>query len=285
MNWRTFLKLARWLLALLAMIIAYRLGQAGVKTGETVGGIGGANLVFVGVGSLIFGVILIAPEAIHLISMPIQAMFGGIFFPGRVDTPPPDYNLSKSYREQGRYEEAIAHYHAIIHNHPQELLAYIEGIETAYLNETPEEAQKFYQIALRKLEAEVAREQVHKALMNPPELPVAEEAVPDAPEGEAVVAGAGDGELPPWRQPGAAEAPAEGEGEEIPPWRRAEATPAVPEAAEGEAEDELPPWLREAAAAEAELAGEEAAREDAAGDPQPGNPPPADGDERPPWRQ
>ncbi len=167
---------------------------------------------FLPVASIVGGCALIAPELIQWGSLPIQAFFSSLFFPSNRDIPPPDYVLSRVYRDQGRHSEAIDQYFTIINNHPDELLAYLEGMETAFENGAPAIAKKFHRLGLKKLKAEVAREQVERsyqtlceAAANPP--PVEEkdeesdEAREDAafalnPDTDADVSGASGVELP-----------------------------------------------------------------------------------------
>jgi len=115
-----------------------------------------------GIGLMIAGVACIAPELIYWISMPFQAVFNSIFFPGTREIPPPDYNLTRVYREQERYDEALEAYFRILKHHPQELLAYLEGIETAFDAGVPEKAHKLLQAGLHQLPAQELRDQVQR---------------------------------------------------------------------------------------------------------------------------
>ncbi|HWL53886.1 MAG TPA: hypothetical protein VNQ90_15710 [Chthoniobacteraceae bacterium] len=176
MKTRTILALARWVLACLLFTVTFWTEVTGLSYDKT----------FIPVAAVVGGCILIAPELIHWGSLPIQAFFSSLFFPSNREIPPPDYVLTGVYREQGRYDEALDQYLTIVRNHPEELLAYLEGMETAFENGTPEVAKKFHRLGLQKLKVEAAREQVERsyhllceAAANAPEVEEEEEA--DAP--------------------------------------------------------------------------------------------------------
>lgn len=160
---------ARWIAALVLLFFAYR-RATGIETPAEGVALNIPGLV-VGIGLLIAAVACIAPELVEWISMPFRAIFDAIFFPGTRETPPPDYNLARLYREQERHEEALEAYFRILHHHPQELLAYLEGIETAFDCGEPEKGAKLLEMGLRDLPAEGLREQVQRAYdrcINPP---------------------------------------------------------------------------------------------------------------------
>lgn len=104
---------------------------------------------------------------VDIVTRPVQNLFSSIFYPDEREIAPPDYTLAEVYREQGRYDEAVEQYLNIIANHPQELLAYIGGVEAAYLAQDPAMARKIAKKAWR-LRSAGWREQVEHALENPP---------------------------------------------------------------------------------------------------------------------
>ena len=181
MKTRTVIALIRWVLACLLFTVTFWTEVAGLSYDKS----------FVPIAAVVAGGLLIAPELIQWASLPIQAFFSNLFFPSNRDIPPPDYVLTGVYREQGRYDEAIDQYFTIVRNHPEELLAYLEGMETAFENGTPEVAKKFHRLGLQKLKVEVAREQVERsyqllceAAANAPEVEEEEETVVAEGEGE-----------------------------------------------------------------------------------------------------
>lgn len=162
--------LVRWLLSAALLYNAYRIGitpelattqELDITTGQGVASGGGEQLL-IAMGSLVGGIALIGPELVRWISIPFQGLFNGIFFPGTSEIPPPDYNVTRVYREQGRHEEAVERYWQILHHHPGEVLAYVEGIQSAFDAGQPAVADKFRRTALRKLEHEPLREQIEK---------------------------------------------------------------------------------------------------------------------------
>ncbi len=194
MKIRQIFTVIRWLAAIALFYTAYRRVTAGIPVavdeavGEVAVGIPG---LLSGIGFMVGGVACIAPELIEWASIPFRIFFNAVFFPGTREIPPPDYNLTRVYREQERYEEALEAYFRILRHHPQELLAYIEGIETAFECGEPDTARKFLRMGLSDLSSQEVRDQVQRVfdacLSRPPaeeegsEIPVEEEA-PPAPE-------------------------------------------------------------------------------------------------------
>lgn len=115
-----------------------------------------------GLASLIAGAVLIAPELAEWAAIPINHVLGNIFFPGYSEDPPADYRLARHYRKEGRYEEAIQQYFHILGYHPEELLAYLEGMETAFEGGTPNIANDLCRKGLRSLSSPEAHKQVQR---------------------------------------------------------------------------------------------------------------------------
>ena len=186
MKIKQIVTLVRWLVSAALFYTAYRRVMGGapvvdVETEMEVYQTVGIPSILSGVAFLMGGVAFIAPELIEWGSIPFRIFFNSVFFPGTRETPPPDYNLSLLYREQGRYAEALEAYLKLLKNHPQELLAYIEGIQTSFECGDEESARKFLRMGLRDLTAPEAREHVQRifdtCLTAPPSLPEDEETV------------------------------------------------------------------------------------------------------------
>jgi tetratricopeptide (TPR) repeat protein len=117
-------------------------------------------------GTLITGAVLIAPELAELAAAPLNHLIENALFPTYSEDPPVDYRLARRYRAEGRYEEAVDQYYHILEYHPEELLAYLEGMETAFEGESPETAGDLCRKGLRKLSSPDARMQVQRIFDN-----------------------------------------------------------------------------------------------------------------------
>ena len=113
-----------------------------------------------GFAALIGAVLLLGPELVAWAAIPVYRALNSIFFPAATGTPPVDYTLARFYRKRERYEESIEQYFKIVHYHPEELTAYLEGIETAFLAGEEESASKLYRLGMRRLHARDARQEL-----------------------------------------------------------------------------------------------------------------------------
>ncbi len=152
MNKQTLIAIIRWMAAAGFFFLALRWLAKSGPTG-----------MFPGLFLLIVGVKLLSPELVEWVSMPIQAVFNSILWPGDSDPPPLDYTLARFYCQQGRYEEAVEQYFRLLRHHPRELAAYLEGIAAAFDANAPESARKFYRKALWRLRLRSEREEVRRA--------------------------------------------------------------------------------------------------------------------------
>lgn len=112
--------------------------------------------------ALIAGTVLIGPELAAWAAAPLNHLLGNIYFPNGSETPPVDYRLARRYRAEGRYEEAIEQYFHILDYHPQELFAYLEGMETAFEGSMPRVARDLCRKGLRSLSSTEARGQLQR---------------------------------------------------------------------------------------------------------------------------
>lgn len=115
--------------------------------------------IFIAVATVIVAVICLKEPLIAWVSYPIRNFFSSIFYPDEKIIPPPNYNVATLYREQDRLDEAVDVYLGILHHHPQEVLAYIEGIKTAFDASQPETAAKIAGLSQRLTE-ETIREHI-----------------------------------------------------------------------------------------------------------------------------
>ena len=100
---------------------------------------------------LIFAALVVAPEMASWIATPFCRFIDNIYFPNTSDTPPVDYTLAQLYRKQWKYNIALQEYNKIIHYHPFELNAYIEGIQVAIEANDRKSAQRIFNRGCRKL--------------------------------------------------------------------------------------------------------------------------------------
>ncbi len=111
--------------------------------------------LFLGMASIIAGAIAIAPDLIRVAASPLLGLIDSIFLPGRRGGKP-DLNLRLPvyYREQERYEDALAEYRKIIRFHPERPEGWIGAIELLLEPfERPAKARKLYERGRRKLRA------------------------------------------------------------------------------------------------------------------------------------
>lgn len=108
--------------------------------------------IFIAVATVIAAVICLREPLIAWVSYPIRNFFSNIFYPDEKVVPPPNYNVATLYRDQDRLDEAVEVYLGILHHHPQEVLAYVEGIKTAFDASQPETAAKIAGLAGRLTE-------------------------------------------------------------------------------------------------------------------------------------
>ncbi len=147
----TIILLVRWAAAIGFGIASYVIGSE--TAAQETGDFNAVMPLLYSIGLLMLAVICIAPELMHWGSIPIRMMFDGLFTSSERGVPPPDYNVTRVYCEQERYAEALEQYQQIIHYHPDEFLAYVEGIQLAFQVEEPEIAERLYKKGLSGLTA------------------------------------------------------------------------------------------------------------------------------------
>jgi len=146
---QTIFPIIRWVAAIGFLCGAYILGSR-VTAHEDTNFLAVMPLLY-SIGLLILGVLCMGPELMHWGSIPIRMVFENMYNPGERGVPPPDYNIIRLYIEQERYEEALEQYQQILHYHPDEFLAYVEGIQLAFELDEREVADKLYQKGLGHL--------------------------------------------------------------------------------------------------------------------------------------
>ena len=104
-----------------------------------------------GLAMLITACLFIGPEIVQWVVFPIHRALDAILLPSETLRPPVDYTLARLYHRQWRYDEACEEYFKILEYHPQEVAAYLEGIEAATAANQRGTAHKFYRMGLRKL--------------------------------------------------------------------------------------------------------------------------------------
>ncbi len=141
--------IARWIIAGLIGLSALRTLTGVMTHGDSMAGTF-AGSVF-GLAMLITSCLFVGPEIVHWTVYPIHRALDSILLPSETLRPPVDYTLARFYHRQMRYDEACEEYLKIIEYHPQEVAAYLEGIEAATGANQRATAHKFYRMGLRKL--------------------------------------------------------------------------------------------------------------------------------------
>ena len=112
------------------------------------------NLMGVGV-MFCGGLIVIFP----LIALLVEGIVGSHMPGGRYRKPQPRYSIPEARRQEGKHNESIMEYHAIIASHPQELKAYV-AIMDIYLTDLhePDQALQVYRLAMDTLKKKEDKE-------------------------------------------------------------------------------------------------------------------------------
>ena len=124
-----------------------------------------------GLATMISGVLLIAPECVGWALMPLHRLLDHIFLPSESVPPPLNYTLARRYASQLRFEDACEEYAKIVHYHPEEANAYLEGISAAHRARNSEQARKFYRAARRVVRTEDQRRLLENVYATRYELP------------------------------------------------------------------------------------------------------------------
>ncbi len=123
-----------------------------------------------GLGGLLGGVVLMAPELVRWTLAPFSNLVDSILMPSETVVPPADLKLARSYGQSLRYEEASEEYARILQYHPDHTEACLEGIRAAGLAGDERQARKFHLAARRVLRARDQRrllENVYEARHQP----------------------------------------------------------------------------------------------------------------------
>ena len=152
---------ARWILAAGLLGAAIWLIGIATESGELTGMLVNG---FFGGAALIFGSVLLVPQLAEVAGFPIRRFLGKIFWPDVSEETLANYDQARQFRQQWRYSEAIEAYFRIVKYHSQEAEAYREGIETAFEAKTPQIAEKFCRMGVRRLRAKADREEVQRSL-------------------------------------------------------------------------------------------------------------------------
>ena len=106
-----------------------------------------------GLAGMIVGVLFVAPEVVRWAVSPISHLVDSILLPSEKIHPPVDFKLARFYGQALRYDEACEEYVKILHYHPDNAEAYLEGIRAAALAGNEALAKKFYHGAQRLMRA------------------------------------------------------------------------------------------------------------------------------------
>ena len=110
-----------------------------------------------GLAVMISGVLLVSPEIVGWVLLPLHRVLDSIFLPSDSGAPPVSYDLARFYVRQLRHEEACEEYAKIICYHPEQFEACLEGIQVATLAGNEAAIQKFYRAARRTAHTETTR--------------------------------------------------------------------------------------------------------------------------------
>ena len=158
---------ARWVTAGLASVGGFAL-LARVPRGDWDWSVLGKLLP--GLGGLLIGVVLVAPELVRWALTPFSNLLDSILMPSETVVPPADLKLARFYGQSLRYAEASEEYARVLQYHPDHTEACLEGIRAAGLAGDERQAKKFYLAARRVLRGRNQRsllEDVYEARHQP----------------------------------------------------------------------------------------------------------------------
>ena len=174
---------ARWLLA--GALGAWTARQF-YSIGQTVDPSAGALHGFYMLAGLLGTVALVAPELVDWAVVPLNRLIDAVLLPGETGIPPADYTLARFYVQQLRYDEAVEEYFKIIHYHPRELPAYLEGMLTAGQAQQIPLIEKIHRMGRRAFRNAKIRAQLHAVLENSRLAAVVLADMPDEENSEAI---------------------------------------------------------------------------------------------------
>ena len=157
---QTIALIARWLIAAVLLFAALRMLHGAMRSDNSLAVLG---QLLVGMAMLVAAPIVVRPTLARWAAAPINALLDSIYLPTTTEPPPVDYTLAHLYRRQRRYAESLEEYRKIIHYHPQEVGAYLEGIQTAFAWEAPEMAAQIYRRGRRRLRTPADQEVLREA--------------------------------------------------------------------------------------------------------------------------
>ena len=117
----------RWLLGAACLCVSLRFFHAATQSDM----LGAFARCLLGMAALITSVVIVSPDVIPWAVSPLLHLLDSIYLPSATEPPPVDYTLARFYRKRGRLEESVQEYGKIVHYHPREAAAYVEGIRTA----------------------------------------------------------------------------------------------------------------------------------------------------------
>ncbi len=177
---RRALAAVRWLAA--AGVGAWTVRQAFLVGREEVDKAFAVLHSFDAFAGLLVTVLLVSPEVAGWALSPINRLIDAVLLPSETGLPPADYTLARMYRQRMRYDEACDEYLKIIRYHPQELRAYLEGMNTAGASRQIELAAKFYRLGQREFRRIETRRLLQHTLEESCASALLAEAAIDAPE-------------------------------------------------------------------------------------------------------
>lgn len=152
LGWRLLIALPLFTAGMWGRVFAEKLGGGALGTFAT-------GLLCAA--SILLGAIVLANPLARLLAEP----FGGLFFSNaRFDKPQPRFSIPAARRSEGKFEEALTGYAALIETHPEAAArAYIEMLDILIVNlRDATRADTLYLEALEKLSAKSDREHLAK---------------------------------------------------------------------------------------------------------------------------
>lgn len=131
-----------------------------------------------GMAGLLTGILLTSPEMVQWCLTPVHRMLDNLFLPSESESPPVDFTLARFYAQRLRYTEACLEYAKIIQYHPEQKMAYLEGMQAAGRGGDEEMSRRFYRGArrvMRSREERLLLENVHAVRHEPPDQTANEE--------------------------------------------------------------------------------------------------------------
>jgi hypothetical protein len=122
----------------------------------------GLGIAFYGGALMVIGACIIAFPAAELLGRPLMSLY----YPTESGPSSPNYSIPAARVKQGRYEEAMQEYAAIVRQYPTEVLAYTAMIEIAFKHlHNRDRANAVYRQGMEALTSREHQAKLHQLYM------------------------------------------------------------------------------------------------------------------------